>query len=297
MTASTITVPITQAPPYRVHEGKTALITGGARSIGAAIAQNLASKGANVVLIYLTEASDAPATTLAAELSKKHNVKAVPVRADFSTPDGCTKIVETVKNELPPNAKTGKPQVDILINCAALFHAMPLEAVNIEDFHKVYSINVLGPILLTQAVKPLLPNDRSGRIVNISSVGSKVGLEYLTLYGGSKGALEAMTRTWARELKEHCTVNSCNPSSTMTDMLRGAPDEALQAISSWYPLTPLCGIREWDSDEQKEMAEKFGGRAGYPEEIAGIVGMICSPESSWMTGCLISANGGQWMSS
>ncbi|KAH0434865.1 short chain dehydrogenase [Colletotrichum camelliae] len=296
MAGTEITVPITQAPPYRVHEGKTAVITGGARSIGASIAQNLASKGANVVIIYLNESSDEPAATLAAQLSKAHNVKAVPVRADFSTPEGCTKIIETVKSDLPPNAKTGKPQVDILVNCAALFHAMPLEAVNIEDFHKVYSINVLGPILLTQAVKPLLPN-RSGRIVNVSSIGSKVGLEYLTLYGGSKGALEAMTRTWARELKEHCTVNSCNPSSTMTDMLRGASDEAKKAISMWYPLTPLCGIREWDTEEQKEMAEKYGGRAGYAEEIAGIVGMICSPESGWMTGCLVSANGGQWMAS
>ncbi|TDZ74944.1 L-xylo-3-hexulose reductase [Colletotrichum trifolii] len=155
-----------------------------------------------------------------------------------------------------------------------------------------------SPILLTQAVKPLLPEDRSGRIVNVSSVGSKVGLEYLTLYGGSKGALEAMTRTWARDLRERCTVNACNPSSTMTDMLRGAAEDAKKAISMWYPpLTPLSGIREWDSDEQKEMADKYGGRAGFAEEMAGIVGMICSPESGWMTGCLVSANGGQWTAS
>ncbi|KAF6812306.1 short chain dehydrogenase [Colletotrichum plurivorum] len=294
MTASETPVAITQAPPYRVHEGKTAVITGGARSIGAAIAQNLASKGASLVIIYLTETSDAPAAALAAQLSKAHNVEVLPVRADFSTPEGCAVVVETI-SKMPPNAKTGKPQVDILVNCAALFHAAPLEAVTPADFHRVYAVNVLGPILLTQAVRPLLPNDRSGRIVNVSSVGSKVGLEYLTLYGGSKGALEAMTRTWARELKEHCTVNSCNPSSTMTDMLRGASEEAKQAISMWYPLTPLCGVREWDTEEQKEMAEKYGGRAGYAEEIAGIVGMICSPESGWMTGCLVSANGGQWM--
>ncbi|TPX14035.1 uncharacterized protein E0L32_000429 [Thyridium curvatum] len=290
-------VPITQAPPYRVHEGKTAVITGGSRSIGAAIAQNLASKGANVILIYLNESSDGPAAAVAEQLSKAHGVKAVPVRADFSTPEGCAKVVAAVRSDMPPSAKTGRPQVDILVNCAALFHAVPLEAVTADDFHRVYSVNVLGPILLTQAVRPLLPTDRSGRIVNVSSVGSKVGLEYLTLYGGSKGALEAMTRTWARELKESCTVNACNPSSTMTDMLRGASEDAKKAISMWYPLTPLCGIREWDSDEQKEMAEKYGGRAGYAEEIAGIVGMICSPESGWMTGCLVSANGGQWMAS
>lgn len=127
---------------------------------------------------------------------------------------------------MPVNATTGKPQVNILVNCAALFHAMPLKAVNMEDLQKVYAINVLGPILLTQAVKPLLLNDRSGRIVKVSSVGSNVGMEYLTLYGGSKGALEAMTCTWARELREHCTVNSCNPSSVMTEMFRNAPEDA-----------------------------------------------------------------------
>ncbi|TDZ20084.1 L-xylulose reductase [Colletotrichum orbiculare MAFF 240422] len=217
MTATQIPIAITQAPPYRVHEGKTAVITDGARSIGASIAQNLASKGADVVLVYLNQTSDEPAASLAAELSKAHNVKALPVRADFSTPEGCSKIVDAVEGDMPPNAQSGRPQVDILVNCAAVFHAAPLEAVGVADFHKIYS--------------PLLPED------------------------------------------------------------------AKKAISIWYPLTPLSGIREWDSDEQKETADKYGGRAGCAEEIAGIVGMICSPESGWMTGCLASANGGQWMAS
>ncbi|KAI1875892.1 uncharacterized protein JN550_001388 [Neoarthrinium moseri] len=284
------------APVPRVHEGKVAIVTGSARSIGAAIARNLASKGANVLISYLTEGSDAVAKALAEELSTTHNVKAVPCRGDITTKEGCEKIISTCKSEFPAHAKTGTLQVDILIHSAALFHAMPLEAVTVEDFHKVYSINVLGPILLTQAVKPYLPTDRSGRIVSLSSVGSKVGLAYLTLYGGTKGAIEAMTRTWARELAENATVNSINPGSTMTEMFANAPDAAKEAIALFYPLTPLSPVREWDADEMKELGKKYGGRVAYPEEIAGIVGMICSPESSWMTGSLVSANGGQWFS-
>ena len=262
--------------------------------IGAAIATNLAAKGANIVISYLTEGSDAPAKELAEKLAKEHGVKAVTCRSDMTTKEGAAQIVETARAAF---ARDGKLQIDILVHSAALFHAMPLEAVTVEDFHKVYSTNVLGPILLTQAVKPHLPTDRSGRIVLLSSIGSKVGLAYLTLYGGTKGAIEAMTRTWARELAENATVNAVSVGSTMTEMFAGAAEEAKQAIALFYPLTPLSGVREWDSPAMKEMGEKYGGRVAYPEEIAGIVATICNPEASYQTGCLVSANGGQWMSS
>jgi 3-oxoacyl-[acyl-carrier protein] reductase len=257
---------------------------------------SLASKGANVLISYLTEHSDPLAKELAAELSSKYGVKAVPCRADITTKEGCEQLISTCKTEFP-NAKTGKLQVDILVHSAALFHSAPLEAVTVEDFHRVYATNVLGPILLTQAVKPYLPSDRSGRIVSLSSVGSKVGLHYLTLYGGTKGALEAMTRTWARELAENCTVNAVSTGSTMTEMFANASDEVKAAIAQFYPMTPLSPVREWDSPEMKKLGAKYGGRVGYADEVAGVVGMICSPESSWMTGCLLSANGGQWFSS
>ncbi|EJT75094.1 hypothetical protein GGTG_08932 [Gaeumannomyces tritici R3-111a-1] len=158
-----------------------------------------------------------------------------------------------------------------------------IDAVTAEDFQAVYVSNVLGPILLTQACRPHLPDDRSGRIVSLSSVGSKIGMAGLKLYGGTKGALEAMARTWARELAEHCTVNAVSVGSTMTDMLAQAPHEAKVAISQFYPITPLAPGREFDSEQQRAFVEQYGGRAAYPEEIAGVVGMIC--------------NGGLWMSS
>lgn len=244
----------------------------------------------------MTEASDAPASELAAELSTAHGVSVVPCRADMTTQEGCDLIISTCKSKLPLNSKTGALQVDILVHSAAMFHTAPLGAVTPEDFHKVYTTNVLGPILLTQTCMPYLPTDRSGRIVLLSSVGSRVGLQMLTLYGGTKGAVEAMTRTWSRELAEKATVNSISVGSTMTDMFTNASDEVKAAIALFYPLTPLSGVREWDTAEAKALGEKFGGRVAYPEEIAGIVGMVCSKESGYMTGSLIGANGGQWMS-
>ncbi|EHA56545.1 3-oxoacyl-[acyl-carrier-protein] reductase [Pyricularia oryzae 70-15] len=287
----------TEMAANRVHEGQNALITGSARSIGEAIARNLASKGANVCIIYLSESSDEKASSLARELSATHSVRATSVRADVRTKEGCAAIVAHAQASLPANAQTKRFQVDVLVHSAALFHAAGLEDVTIDDFHSVYASNVLGPILLTQACRPHLPTDRSGRIVNLSSVGSKVGMAGLTLYGGAKGALEAMTRTWARELAESCTVNAVGVGSTMTDMLAAAPHEAKVAISSFYPVTPLCAARDDDSELQREFAASYGGRAAYPEEIAGVVAMICSPESRWMTGSLVAASGGMWMSS
>ncbi|POS71962.1 short-chain dehydrogenase [Diaporthe helianthi] len=280
----------------RIHEGKLVIVTGAARSIGAAIATNLAQKGANVLIGYLTEASDKPAAELAQELASKHNVIAVPCRADISTPAGAQAVIDTCKEKFPANSKTGKLQIDIIINSAAVMPTGPVEGVTPDDFHKTYATNVLGPILLVGQAKPYLPTDRSGRIVNISSIGQKCGLPYLTLYSGTKGALEAMTRTWARELAEQCTVNTINPGSVLTDMFRNCSEDVLAAQALWSPVIPLSGAREWDTDEVKAIAKRWGGRPAYVEEIAGVVAIVCNPESGWMTGSVVSANGGQCFS-
>jgi 3-oxoacyl-[acyl-carrier protein] reductase len=126
----------------------------------------------------------------------------------------------------------------------------------------------------------------------MSSINPKVGTPHTTLYAGTKAAVEAMTRVWCRELAENATVNSLNPGPVMTDMYMTAPDDIKRALALWNPLTPLVGVRDNDGPEVQELGEKFGGRAAYPEEIAGLVGMICSAESGWMTGSLVSANGG-----
>lgn len=264
--------------------------------IGAGIVRNLAEKGANVLISYITEGSDKPAQELADEVSSKHGVTAVPCRADIGTPEGVAAIIAACEAKLPPNPKTGKLQIDILVNCAAVMATGPVDAIAPADFHRTYSTNVLGPILLVGAAKPYLPTDRSGRIVNVSSTGQKTGLPYLSLYAGSKGALEAMTRVWARELAESATVNAINPGSTLTEMFRACSEDVLAAQALWSATTPLSAVREWDSDEMQAIAKKWGYRPAYVEEIAGIVAIVCSPEAGWMTGSVVSANGGQCFS-
>lgn len=262
----------------------------------------------------------------------------MPCRADISTPEGAKAVIDACKEKFPANPKTGKLQIDIIINSAAVMPTGPVEGVTPEEFHKTYATNVLGPILLVGQAKPYLPTDRSGtyatkkhptcvkpagvplrrdpskgdvrpcgppdtwltiatgRIVNISSIGQKCGLPYLSLYSGTKGALEAMTRTWARELAEQCTVNTINPGSVLTDMFRNCSEDVLAAQALWSPVIPLSGAREWDTDEVKAIAKRWGGRPAYVEEIAGIVAIVCNPESGWMTGSVVSANGGQCFS-
>ncbi|KAL4996483.1 hypothetical protein BDV10DRAFT_187136 [Aspergillus recurvatus] len=126
----------------------------------------------------------------------------------------------------------------------------------------------------------------------LSSINSKVGRENTTLYAGTKGAVEAMTRVWCRELAERATVNAINPGPVMTDMYLSAPDQVKEGLAKWNPLTPLVPVRESDSGEVQKLGKKFGGRAAYAEEIAGLVATICNPEFGWCTGSIISANGG-----
>ncbi|RAL61893.1 hypothetical protein DID88_002957 [Monilinia fructigena] len=126
----------------------------------------------------------------------------------------------------------------------------------------------------------------------ISSINPKIGTPNTTLYSGTKAAMEAMTRVWARELAERATVNSINPGPVMTHMYLSAVEEVKQGLALWNPLTPLAPVRETDSPEVRELGDRLGGRPAYDHEISGIIAMICDPDSSWMTGSVVSANGG-----
>ncbi len=147
-----------------------------------------------------------------------------------------------------------------------------------------------------QAALPYLPHDRSGRIVNVSSVSSSEGFIGQSVYGGTKAALEAMTRTWARELAERATVNAINPGPVKTDMWGGTTAEFKRGLRPFIQHTPGSAIRPGIDDENLVAdAENAGGRPAYTEEIAGVVGMLCTADSSWCTGQVVCANGGMRM--
>lgn len=167
--------------------------------------------------------------------------------------------------------------------------------VPVAEFNRIYIVNVLAPILVTQAVLPFLPNDRSGRIVNNSSVASTMGFKTHTLYGGTKAALAAMTRTCARELAERATVNAVNPGPVEDDMYWAAGEDFWKQLEPFQLATPLSAVREGiDCPELTKLAnEKMAGRRpAYWSEVAGIVGMLCGLESARCTGSVVCANGG-----
>ena len=260
--------------------------------IGAAIAKNLASKGCSLVLNYTSDSSSSPIEKLVSDLETQQNVRAISVQADMGSTAGPAHIINTAKNNFS-HPKTGAFRIDIIINNAGVAADAPLQDITPEDFTRQYSINVLGPLLLVQAAIPYLPQDRSGRIVNISSVSSSLGFVNQTVYGGTKNALEAMTRTWSRELAERATVNSVNPGPVATDMYGGTREEFQLQMKPFIQTAPLMAARPGvDEDQYVNNAEKAGGRPGYDFEIAGVVAMLCSEDSAWCTGSVVCANGG-----
>ena len=176
--------------------------------IGAAIASHLATKGANIVLNCKTDSSVTKAVDLAASLASTHSVNAIASQADISTASGALKLVDEAKSAFTSNDQF---QIDTVVNNAGAAALGPLAAVKVEDWNRVFAVSVHGPIFVMQAALPYLPWDRSGRIVNISSIVATVPFPAMTILGASKAALDSMTRTWSRELAERATVNSINP--------------------------------------------------------------------------------------
>jgi len=280
---------------YRVLEGKLAIVTGASRGIGAAIAQNLASKGASLVLNYTSDSSAIITSKLSQSLTEEYGVTCLVVQADIGSSGGASHIVNTAKNHFA-HPKTGKFQIDILINNAGVAKDQMIEDVTVEVYERLYRINVLGPLLLMQATLPYLPTDRSGRIVNLSSVSSSEGFKGQSIYGGTKAALEAMTRTWSRELAERATVNAINPGPVNTDMWGGTSQFFKNHLRPFIQNTPSSAIRpDVDDEDLVKDAENAGGRPAYVEEIAGVAGMLCTPDSLWCTGQVVCANGGMRM--
>jgi 3-oxoacyl-[acyl-carrier protein] reductase len=232
------------------------------------------------------------AEKLAANLSKSYNVKFLPVRVDLGSPTGPASLVSQAKDHFS-NSTTEKFQIDIIINNSGISGVAPIPQIKVEDIQSMYAVNVQGPLLLIQAAQPYLPTDRSGRIVNISSVSSMFGFVGQCVYAGTKAALDAMTRNWSRELAENATVNSVNPEPVATDMWKNAGPDFHNMFKPYLQIAPLSATREdIDGVEAVEDSKKTGGRAGDVKEIAGVVSMLCSEESGWCTGSVISTNGG-----
>ena len=234
------------------------------------------------------------------------------MQADLADPTrSVPHIIKTAQNHFT-HPRSGRFSIDILINNAGVASNKRLNdpeagPIGVTEFDWMYKINVLAPLLLTQACVPHFPKDRSGRIVNVSSVSSSIGYEGQSVYAGTKAALEAMTRSWSRELAEQCTVNAVNPGPVWGDMYSNAGESFWKVNQPYVDATPLARYTGDDKTRvlsgdpknfDKIVTEGMGGqRPGFTSEIAGVIGMLCSEEAGWTTGSVICCNGGMKMTS
>jgi 3-oxoacyl-[acyl-carrier protein] reductase len=242
-------------------QGKVALVTGASKGIGAAIALELASRGAAVAVNY--SGSKAGADKVVAEI-KQAGGKAIAVQANVANPDTIGPLVAIVAKELGP--------ISILVNNAGIYEFGPLEAVTPEHFHKQFNVNVLGLLLTTQeALKHFDP--QGGSVINIGSVAA-AGIPSASVYSATKGALDSITVALAGELgPKKIRVNSLNPGMVETEGVHAAG-----FIGSDF--------------QKKTEAETPLGRIGQPKDIADIAAFLASDDSYWVTGQLIKASGG-----
>ncbi|KAK1656962.1 hypothetical protein BDP55DRAFT_624528 [Colletotrichum godetiae] len=247
--------------------GKIAIVTGGARGIGAGIVKALAKQGASVAFNYVSPSSEAAALTLVEEV-KGLGVRVACVRVDMASLKAPSALLNAALQEFQTD------KVDILVNNAGVGGNVPLEEITIEDYDRLMTVNVRAVIFMTQSVLPHI--NRGGRIVNLSSISARGGYSTQSVYAASKAAVEGLTRVWATELghKYGITVNSVNPGPVDTDMYRAAGPVHLARM---------------EEQNKKVPAEP---RCGKEEDVAEIVVFLCEERSRWVTGDTICANGG-----
>lgn len=251
--------------PIRL-DGKIALVTGASRGIGRAIATALAARGATLAVHYNAAGGDAE--TLVAQL-RESGARAFAVQADLSSPDGALALVERFAGALA--AHDLPPQFDILVNNAGVGLRSRIDAVTPEDFDRVLQVNLKSPFFLIQHALRYLKD--GGRIVNISSMGTRAAYPEMSVYAPAKAGLEALTLLLAADLGARgITVNAVLPGATATDLNKRASDPVTrEAIAQTVAL----------------------GRVGEPRDIADIVAFLASDAGRWITGQSLDASGGQ----
>ena len=245
--------------------GKVAVVTGASKGIGAAIAKRLAADGASVVVNYAS--SREGADKVVNEITNAGG-KAIAVGASVSKEDDIQKLFAETKKAY------GK--VDILVNNAGVYSFASLENVSAEEYKRQYDTNVLGLLLTTKAALPLIPEE-GGSVVNISSVVSRLAPAESSVYSSTKGAVDTITKSLAKELgPRNIRVNAINPGLVITEGTQSA------------------GIAGGDF-EKGAVASTPLGRAGQPEDIAPPVAFLASDDARWITGETIFVSGGAAM--
>ncbi len=252
-------MPQATSDPFRL-DGKTALVTGGASGIGAAIGQGLARAGARVAV----HGNRRPAT----ETAETIGPAAVAFQADLSSVTGAHDLFHAVVSQLGP--------IDILINNAGTIHRAPAEDFALEDWSRVLQVNLTSVFQLSQlAARTMIGRAVGGKIINIASMLSFQGGIRVPAYAASKGGIAQLTKAFANEWAVHnIQVNAIAPGYIAT-----TNTEALQA----------------DETRNRQILERIpAGRWGKPSDLSGAAVFLSSPASDYITGTVLAVDGG-WL--
>src|SRR5437588_3073094 len=242
--------------------GKVAVVTGASKGIGAGIAKQLAAEGASVVVNYASAKSDADKVV---DQISKGGGKALAVQASVAKKADVEKLFSAAEKAF------GK--VDILVNNAGVYEFMPVEEVTEQQFHRMFDTNVLGLLLATQAALKHFNSD-GGSIINIGSLASVLTPPTAVVYNATKGAVDAITRTLAKELgPRKIRVNAIRPGMVITEGVVTAGIHESEFRTMLESQTPL-------------------GRVGQTDDIAPAAVFFASDDSKWITGETLTIAGG-----
>lgn len=242
---------------------QTAIVTGGSRGIGRAVAVRLAKDGMNLVINYRGNSAAAEETE---RLCRELGAEVLLVQGDVSRAEDCEKLAA--------QAKEAFGRVDVLVNNAGITRDGLLARMTEEDFRAVLDVNLVGPWNMMKAVNRIMMKQRYGRIVNLSSVTGLMGNMGQTNYAAAKAGILGMTKSYAREVASRgITVNAVAPGFIDTDMTEAMPEGAKGKIITGIPM----------------------GRTGKPEDVAEAVAFLASEQAGYITGEVLRVDGGMAM--
>lgn len=242
---------------------QTAIVTGGSRGIGRAVAVRLAKDGMNLVINYRGNSAAAEETE---RMCRELGAEVLLVQGDVSCAEDCEKLAA--------QAKEAFGRVDVLVNNAGITRDGLLARMTEEDFRAVLDVNLVGPWNMMKAVNRIMMKQRYGRIVNLSSVTGLMGNMGQTNYAAAKAGILGMTKSYAREVASRgITVNAVAPGFIDTDMTEAMPEGAKDKIITGIPM----------------------GRTGKPEDVAEAVAFLASEPAGYITGEVLRVDGGMAM--